>query len=87
MKTFLELFGYQKGNLMKIWVLFFFVFCLGFSTRAQFGPQQTIDPNIYVSKIVAADLDNNSFLDIIVSRKEFNNGKISFYLKLRRGKF
>jgi len=87
MKTFLDLFGYQKGNLMKIWVLFFFVFCLGFSARAQFGPQQTIDPNIYVSKIVAADLDNNSFLDIIVSRKEFNNGKISFYLKLRRGKF
>src|SRR5690606_4222638 len=69
------------GNLLKLWVLFFFVVCLGFVTRAQFGPQRAIDLNIYVSKIVAADLDNNGFLDIIVSRKDFNNGNIYFSLK------
>jgi hypothetical protein len=80
MKTFLDLFGYQKGNPMKIWLLFFLVFCPGFLVRAQFGPQQILDPNVYVSKIVTADLDNNGFPDIITSRKEFNNSKISLYL-------
>ena len=67
--------------------LFISFFPMCFLASGQFNPQQLIDPDVYVSKIVPADLDNDGFSDIIISRKEFNNSKVSFYLNSGTGSF
>lgn len=90
MKPSFNFVEYQQIRPMKTRLFCFLVFCLGFSALAQqFGPKQIIDPNntSLVSKIVAADLDNDGFRDIVVSKKEFNNSKVSFYLNSGAGSF
>lgn len=90
MKPFLNLIENRSIRYIKTRLLFFLVFCLGSSAYAQqFGPKQIIDPNntSLITKIVAADLDNDGFQDIVVSKKEFNNSKVSFYLNSGSGSF
>ncbi len=73
---------------MKSLCLIFFTLYLCFSVKAQFGPQQIIDADVYgISKIITADLNNDGFPDIITSQKYFNNHRISYFLNTGQASF
>lgn len=65
---------------MKFSLISVLLVCIHFSLHAQFGPQQVIDPEVFgITKIVAADINNDGFTDLITSQKYFPNHKISVF--------
>lgn len=65
---------------MKILFTSFLLLCINYSLFAQFDPPQVIDPDVFgITKIVAADVNNDGFKDLITSQKYHNNDKISVF--------
>ncbi|HOI33322.1 MAG TPA: VCBS repeat-containing protein, partial [Bacteroidales bacterium] len=65
---------------MKILLTSFFLIGISYSSLAQFDPPQVIDPDVFgITKIVATDLNNDGFKDLITSQKYHSNDKISVF--------